>query len=155
MNSAVLITYDQNDIIKEALALCDSAGYKVEQIIKQDFLRKARFGISSGKIEDLKDIVANSKPDVIIFDEVLKPSQNYNIASELKMEILDREALILKIFEKRATSKESKLQVELAKLRYEMSRAKEKVKLAKHGEQPGFMGLGTFEVDVYLSLIHI
>ena len=153
MNSAVLITYDQNDVIKEALALCDSAGYKVEQIVKQDFLRKAKFGISGGKIEDLKDIVANSKPDVIIFDEVLKPSQNYNIASELKMEILDREALILKIFEKRTTSKESKLQVELAKLRYEMSRAKEKVRLAKHGEQPGFMGLGTFEVDVYYNEI--
>ena len=49
MNSAVLITYDQDDVIKEALALCDSAGYKVDHIIKQDFLHKPKFGISGGK----------------------------------------------------------------------------------------------------------
>ena len=153
MNSAVLITYDQDDVIKEALALCDSAGYKVEHIIKQDFLQKPKFGVSIGKIQELKDIVATAKPDIIIFDEMLKPSQNYNLASELKIEILDREALILKIFESRAANAESKFQVELAQLRYEMSRAKEKVKLSKGGEQPGFMGLGTFEVDVYYNEI--
>jgi GTP-binding protein HflX len=153
MNSAILITYDQDDIIKEALALCDSADYKVEHIIKQDFLHKPKYGISIGKIQELKEIVTTTKPDVIIFDEMLKPSQNYNLASELKIEILDREALILKIFESRAASAESKFQVELAQLRYEMSRAKEKVKLAKGGEQPGFMGLGTFEVDVYYNEI--
>ena len=99
MNSAVLITYDQDDVIKEALALCDSAGYKVEHIIKQDFLQKPKFGVSTGKIQELKDITAAAKPDVIIFDEMLKPRQNYNLASELKIEILDREALILKIFD--------------------------------------------------------
>ena len=153
MNSAVLITYDQDDVIKEALALCDSAGYKVEHIIKQDFLQKPKFGVSTGKIQELKDITAAAKPDVIIFDDMLKPRQNYNLASELKIEILDREALILKIFESRAANAESKFQVELAQLRYEMSRAKEKVKLSKGGEQPGFMGLGTFEVDVYYNEI--
>ncbi len=153
MNSAVLITYDQDDVIKEALALCDSAGYKVEHIIKQDFLQKPKFGVSIGKIQELKDVTATAKPDVIIFDEILKPRQNYNLASELKTEILDREALILKIFESRAANAESKFQVELAQLRYEMSRAKEKVKLSKGGEQPGFMGLGTFEVDVYYNEI--
>ena len=153
MDSAVLITYNQDDIIKEALALCDSAGYKVVHIIKQDFLQKPKYGISIGKIQDLKEIVSTVNPDVIVFDEVLKPTQNYNLASDLKMEILDREALILKIFESRAVSAESKFQVELAQLRYEMSRAKEKVRLAKGGEQPGFMGLGTFEVDVYYNEI--
>jgi len=153
MNSVVLITYDKDDAIKEALALCDSAGYKVEYIIKQDFLHKPKYGISDGKIQELKDITATVKPVAIIFDDVLKPSQNYNLASELKTEILDREALILKIFESRAASAESKFQVKLAQLRYEMSRAREKVRLSKGGEQPGFMGLGTFEVDVYYNEI--
>ncbi|MEE2601142.1 MAG: GTPase HflX [Thermoproteota archaeon] len=153
MDSAVLITYNQDDVIKEALALCDSAGYKVEHIIKQDFLQKPKYGISMGKIQELKDIVIAVKPQAVIFDEILKPRQNYGLASELKIEILDREALILKIFQSRAVSAESKFQVELAQLRYEMSRAKEKVKLAKGGEQPGFMGLGTFEVDVYYNEI--
>ena len=75
MNSAVLITYDKDDIIKEALALCDSAGYKVDHIIKQDFLQKPKFGISGGKIQELKDITATAKPDAIIFDEMLNQAK--------------------------------------------------------------------------------
>jgi len=153
MNSAVLITYDQDDMIGEAVALCESADYKVKHIIKQNFLQKPKYGLSGGKIEDVKEIISTVKPDVIVFDEILKPIQNYNLASELKMEILDRESLILQIFEKRSSSAESKLQIKLAQARYEMSRAKEKVKLARKGEQPGFMGLGTFEVDVYYNEI--
>ncbi|TFH02850.1 MAG: GTPase HflX [Nitrosopumilus sp.] len=86
-----------------------------------------------------------------MFDEILKPSQNYNLASVLHREILDREALILEIFESRSSSSESKLQVKLAQLRYEMSRAKEKVRLSSAGEQPGFMGIGQFGVDVYYN----
>ena len=153
MYSAILITYNQDDVISETLALCDSAGYKVESVIKQDYLQKPKYGISEGKIQDLSDLIERTNPDVIVFDEVLKPSQHYNLASALKMEILDREALILQIFEKRSSSAESKLQVQLAQTRYEMSRAKEKVKLSRRGEQPGFMGLGTFEVDVYYNEI--
>jgi len=65
------------------------------------------------------------------------------------MEILDREALILQIFEKRSSCAESKLQVKLAQALYDMSRAKEKVRLSKNGEQTGIMCLGTFEVYVY------
>ena len=153
MNSAVLITYDQDGMVDEAIALCKSADYEVKHVMRQDFLQKPTYGLSTGKIEDLKGIISTTKPDVIVFDEILKPRQHYNLASELKMEILDRESLILQIFEKRSSSAESKLQVKLAQARYEMSRAKEKVRLARKGEQPGFMGLGTFEVDVYYNEI--
>jgi GTP-binding protein HflX len=73
------------------------------------------------------------------------------LATVLHREILDREALILEIFESRSSSSESKLQVKLAQLRYEMARAKEKVRLSRVGEQPGFMGIGQFEVDVYYN----
>ncbi|MGI0082232.1 MAG: GTPase HflX [Nitrosopumilaceae archaeon] len=150
-DSAILITYDKEDVVKEALALCDTAGYKVFKIFKQKFLNKAKFGIGEGKVEELKEFVKTTKPDVIIFDEILRPSQNYNLASTLKTNILDREALILEIFERNARSSESNLQVKMAQLRYEMSRAKEKVRLARMGEQPGFMGIGKFEVDVYYN----
>lgn len=151
MKSAILITYDEEDSLNEALALCDAAFYKVTHVIKQDYLQRAKYGISEKKVDDIKELQEKLRPDVIIYDEILKPSQNYNLASKLKIPILDRETLILEIFENRAASSESKLQIKLAQLRYEMSRAREKVRLAKKGEQPGFLGIGQFEVDSYFN----
>ena len=148
-DSAILITYDKEDVVKEAIALCDAAGYEIKKIIRQKFLNRSKFGLGEGKVEELKEFIGSLRPDVIIYDEILRPSQNYNLASTLKTKILDREMLILEIFQRRAKSSESMLQVKLAHLRYEMSRAKERVRLAKMGEQPGFMGIGKFEVDVY------
>jgi GTP-binding protein HflX len=69
------------------------------------------------------------------------------------VEAIDRFQLILEIFARRATTTEAKLQIQLARLRYELARAKEKVRLAKMGEQPGFMGLGAYEVDVYYESV--
>ena len=151
MNSAILITYDKADAINEAKGLCDAAGYQVVHTITQKFLKRPKYGISGGILERLEELSDRLRPDVIVFDEILKPSQNYNLASILHREILDRETLILEIFESRASSAESKLQVKLAQLRYEMARAKEKVRLSSMGEQPGFMGIGKFEVDVYYN----
>lgn len=151
MNSAILITYDNEYSINEAIGLCEAAGYRIINTITQNFLKKPKYGISTGILEILKEMTERLRPDVIIFDEILKPSQNYNLASTLHREILDRETLILEIFERRASSSESKLQVKLAKLRYEMARAKERVRLTRLGEQPGFMGIGQFEVDVYYN----
>ena len=149
MKSSILITYNNEDAINEATSLCDAAGYRVDHIIKQDYLQRPKYGISTEIIDRLEEVAKKINPDVIIYDEILKPSQNYNLASKLHRNILDRESLILEIFESRASSAESKLQVKLAQMRYEMARAKEKVRLAKMGEQPGFMGIGKFEVDVY------
>ena len=150
-STAILITYDQEISVNEAKGLCDAAGYRVVHTMTQNFLQKPKYGITGGKLEKLEEIADRLRPDVIIYDEILKPSQNYNLATVLHREVLDREALILEIFESRASSAESKLQVKLAQLRYEMSRAKEKVRLANMGEQPGFMGIGKFEVDVYYN----
>ncbi len=151
MNSVILITYDKEDAINEAKGLCDAAGYRVIHTITAKVLQKQKYGISGGVLKRLEEASERLGPDVIIFDEILKPSQNYNLASALHREILDREALILEIFESRASSAESKLQVKLAQLRYEMYRARDKVRLSNMGEQPGFMGIGKFEVDVYYN----
>jgi GTP-binding protein HflX len=147
--NAILVTYPQEDSIKEALALADAAGYNIVKVVTQRYLTKAKYGIGSGKAEEVKGMVEELKPKVIIFDEVLRSTQVYNLAKLLQIEIIDRERLILEIFEKRASSAESSIQVKLAQLRYEMTRAREKVRLAKQGEQPGFFGLGRYEVDNY------
>jgi len=89
----------------------------------------------------------------IIFGEELKVTQIYNLAKLTGLEIIDRFQLILEIFQRRASTKEAKLQIELARWRYELAHAREKVRLAKRGEQPGFMGLGKYEVDVYRETV--
>ena len=151
MKSCILITYENQDVISEAKSLCEAAQYNILFTIREDELNFTKYGISEGKMPNLEEAIEKHNPDVIVFDEVLKPNQNYSLASKLKLEVLDRESLILEIFESRASSSESKLQVKLAQLRYERSRAKERVRLSKMGEQPGFMGIGKFEVDVYYN----
>src|SRR5205085_2668542 len=85
----------------------------------------------------------------VSIEEVVKTSQQYNLASLCQVEIIDRERLILEIFERRASTAESRIQIKLAQLRYDMVRAREKVRLAKIGEQPGFFGMGKYDADIY------
>jgi GTPase len=149
IRKALLITYQSRDAIREATSLADAAGYSVIKTVNQRHLTRSRYGIGSGKAEEVKELVKQLKPEAIVFDEVLKPTQQYNLASLCKVEIIDRERLILRIFETRASTAESRIQIKLAQLRYEMIRAREKVRLAKAGEQPGFFGMGKYDADVY------
>jgi GTP-binding protein HflX len=75
------------------------------------------------------------------------------LAKAMGIEVIDRFQLILEIFTRRATTTEAQLQIQLARQQYELAHAKERVRLAKMGEQPGFMGLGAYEVDVYYEAI--
>jgi GTPase len=147
--TALLITYPLEEVTKEAISLADAARYSIIKIVNQRNLTQSKYGIGRGKAEEVKELVEQLKPEVIIFDEVLKPSQQYNLAKVCKIDILDRERLILEIFELRASTAESRIQIKLAQLRYDMVRAREKVKLARAGEQPGFFGMGKYDADVY------
>ena len=122
---------------------------QIEQTREQD----PRYQIGAGKIRELARLVKRTGTQKIIFDNPLKPVQAYNIAKATTVEAIDRFQLILEIFARRATTKEAKLQIKLAKLRYELTQAKEKVRLARKEEQPGFMGLGAYEVDVYYETV--
>ena len=88
-----------------------------------------------------------------MFDGELNASQTYNLAKLCKVEVKDREKLILEIFAKRAATAEAKLQVQLAELSYQLPRARDMVRMAKGGEQPGFFGLGKYEADVYVKMM--
>jgi GTP-binding protein HflX len=76
------------------------------------------------------------------------------LAKATGIEAIDRFKLILEIFTKNAQTKEAKLQIQLATLEYERTHAKQRVRLAKISEQPGFMGVGVHEVDVYHEAIN-
>jgi len=138
--------------MKEFLSLIDEAGFDVVGIL---YVRRITTGVLSDyKLKELKKIIEQSDGvSKIIFDLELRPRQAYRIAKETKIETMDRIQLILRIFLLHAPSQEAKLQIKLASLRYELARAKEKVRLAKMGEQPGFSGLGAYEVDIYYNEI--
>jgi len=133
--------------------LAESAGYTVVGKVEQVRAPDPRYQVGYGKLREIAELVKTTGAQKIIFDNMLKPVQAYNIAKETGVEAIDRFQLILEIFARRASTTEAKLQIQLAKLKYELTRAKEKVRLAKMGEQPGFMGLGAYEVDVYYETI--
>ncbi len=133
--------------------LAEAGGYEVVGRMEQVRERDARYQIGAGKVEELAEIVKKTGAEKVIFDNLLKPIQSYNLAKATNVEAIDRFQLILEIFTRRATTAEAHLQIQLAKLQYDLAQAKERVRLAKRGEQPGFMGLGAYEVDVYYESV--
>jgi GTPase len=137
----------------ELKALAEAAGYTVISSFEQVREPDPKYQIGAGKAEELARLVKENKAEKIIFDNIMRTAQAYNLAKLVGVEVIDRFQLILEIFSKRASTKEALLQIQLAKLKYELPKSREKVKLARHGEQPGFFGLGKYEVDVYYDAI--
>ena len=78
--------------------------------------------IGAGKVQEVKEAAELLMADVVIFDDALTPSQIRNLQKEIGKPILDRTTLILDIFETRARTREAKLQVESARLKYLLPR---------------------------------
>jgi len=104
-------------------------------------------------VKELAELVKETDAQKMIFDNPLKSVQAYNLAKAAGVEAIDRFQLILEIFTRRAATTEAQLQIKLARQQYELAHAKERVRLAKMGEQPGFMGLGAYEVDIYYEAV--
>ena len=130
-----------------------AAGYTVVGTMEQTRPPDSRYQIGAGKVEELARMVEETGATKVIFDNVLRTTQVYNLAKATKVEVIDRFQLILEIFTRRATTTEAQLQIQLALVRHELKHAREKVRLSKGSEQPGFMGLGAYEGDVYRDAI--
>jgi GTP-binding protein HflX len=144
----VLVTYPDEFVKNEAIGLLDAANYQIAQIVTQKKLNHQQYGVGPGKAEEIRSIAENEKTSMIIVDERLSSGQAHNLAKFCHQEVIDRERLILDIFNSRATTTEAKLQVKLAELKYEIPRAREAVRISLKGEQAGFMGMGEYAVDV-------
>jgi GTPase len=135
--------------LPELKSLAEAAGYTVVAEFEQTRKADARYQIGLGKVEELASLVKETGAEKVIFDNALRTIQAYNLSKATKVENIDRFQLILEIFTSRATTTEANLQIQLATLKNEIKHAKEKVRLSKRGEQPGFMGIGVYEADVY------
>ncbi|QDC99099.1 GTPase HflX [Candidatus Methylopumilus universalis] len=108
---------DFEESVEEIKELVLSADMKIVSTV--NIKRSApdpKYFLGSGKAEEVKFIIQESKADTVIFNHNLSPSQERNLEKYFSTRIFDRTALILLIFAKRAKSHEGKLQVELAQL---------------------------------------
>ena len=106
MNSAkvILVTYPDNFSLQEAQSLVESSSLSmasyphVVKVFTQKYLNHSRYGLSSGKAEEIKEFVKQSKADQVIVDEHLTPRQIYNLEKLTDVQVIDRERLILNIY---------------------------------------------------------
>ena len=90
-------------------------------IQNKDSIEKATY-LGSGKVEELRDMVERLGATGVVCDDELSPIQMKNLEQELDTKVMDRTMIILDIFAKHATTREGKLQVELAQLKYRSNR---------------------------------
>ena len=109
--------------LSELARLADTAGAIVVGEVTQQLDRPVpRTFLGKGKIDELRDRIAQDTATLVIFDEELSPAQGKNLEDATGTRVVDRAELILDIFATRARSRESKLQVELAQLEYMLPR---------------------------------
>ena len=111
------------DTLEELAALVETAGGEVAALVLQNrFSPEPRTFIGEGKVAEIRELVVNEEATMVIFDNDLSPSQMRALTEDLKVQVLDRSALILDIFAQRARTREGRLQVELAQYQYLLPR---------------------------------
>jgi GTP-binding protein HflX len=114
---------DSVEPLSELKSLAKSSGIEVVGTVSQQRSRnRARFFIGPGKLQDLAILALQEAATVIIFNQELSPSQIRSITDQIELKVIDRTQLILDIFAQRAQTREGKLQVELAQLKYLLPR---------------------------------
>ena len=111
------------DSLEELEELADSSGIEiVGTVLQQRRKVDSKFLMGPGKLQDLIILALQKGATLIIFDQELNPAQIRAITNQIDLKIIDRTQLILDIFAQRAQTKEGKLQVEHAQLKYLLPR---------------------------------
>lgn len=142
--------YDAEASLAELFELTESAGAIPVAAITQKLQRlDPATCVGSGKLEEIKEYCENEDIDLIIFDLELSPIQIRNIEQVTDVRVIDRTMLILDIFALRAKSREGKIQVELAQLKYMMPRLTGKgVEMSRLGGGIGTRGPGESKLEI-------
>lgn len=114
---------DTEESLDELEELIKTAGaVTVEKVIQNREKIHPSTYIGKGKIEEVKNLLESLDATGVVCDDELSPAQLSNLQSALDTKVMDRTLVILDIFASRATSREGKIQVELAQLRYRATR---------------------------------
>lgn len=141
--------FDVKSSLDELYELTKSAGANpVSYIIQKKDRPNPATCVGSGCLEDIKNFCNSNEINLIIFDCELSPVQIKNIENFTGIRVIDRTMLILDIFASRARSKEGKIQVELAQLKYMMPRLTGKgIELSRLGGGIGTRGPGETKLE--------
>lgn len=148
--------FDAEASLNELWELCESAGAEpvLTVLQKLDKVESATF-VGSGKLIEIKENCESYDIDLIIADSELSPTQIKTLERECGVRVIDRTTLILDIFALRAKSKEGKLQVELAQLKYLLPRLTGKgIELSRLGGGIGTRGPGETKLETDRRHIH-
>jgi GTP-binding protein HflX len=143
------------DSIEELAQLADTAGVSVAGKLTQRLPKPSKTHyLGKGKLGELLSLKDSINYDVVIFDDELSPLQQRNLEEDLKVKVIDRAALILDIFAKRARTHEGQLQVELAQHEYLLPRlAGQWSHLERLGAGIGTRGPGESQLETDKRLI--
>lgn len=109
--------------MKELSELVYADGAEVVGEVTQNLYKfNPKYLIGSGKVDEIKEMVKLLEVDAVVFNDELSGIQVRNLEKRIKKKVIDRTNLILDIFGLRATTYEAKLQVELARLEYQLPR---------------------------------
>ncbi len=141
--------YDAEASLDELFELAESAGAQPVASITQKLQHiDPATCVGSGKLDEIKDYCDAEDIDLIIFDLELSPVQIRNIEAATDVRVIDRTMLILDIFALRARSREGKIQVELAQLKYMMPRLTGKgIEMSRLGGGIGTRGPGESKLE--------
>lgn len=141
--------YDAEASLEELFELVKSAGAEPELSVMQKLDRpESATYLGSGKLKEIAQICDEREIDIIVADSELSPTQIKNIEHETDVRVIDRTTLILDIFAQRARSKEGKLQVELAQLKYMLLRLTGKgIEMSRLGGGIGTRGPGETKLE--------
>lgn len=142
-------TFDAESSMEELYALADSAGAEIAGSMIQKLEKPVSASyIGTGRLEELVQLCKSDEIDLIIADDELTPVQIRTIEEATDVRVIDRTMLILDIFALRANSKEGKLQVETAQLRYMLPRLTGKgIQMSRQGGGIGTRGPGESKLE--------
>jgi GTP-binding protein HflX len=122
-SSTAVTRWDPQSSLEELALLAETAGARVVGRTVQKLARPhpAHY-VGSGKLSEIKAERGRTGHTLVIFDDELTPSQQRNLEDALRVKVLDRTALILDIFARRARTREGRLQVDLAQAQYLLPR---------------------------------
>lgn len=144
--------------MQELRGLCEACGIVPVGELCQNLPREdSAYYIGSGKVEEVKQSLFLNEGDLVVVNNTLSPSQLANLAHDLEVEVIDRTNLILNIFAERARTKEARMQVDYAKLKYMLPRLVGlRQNLSRQGGTGGSMSnKGSGETQIELDRRHI